>query len=189
MNLCAVDLTSSQIADPHRELSTQQTIDFLSHCEDEYCFPSLDSEFERALTQIEFSSVVEDSLTARSEGTDQPCTSTSVTMAKTIAFSSTSTRAYGSPKGEKAIEVARRGSVPKKTRDNPEWSVKVWADWASSRNNKLLPGEVPFSTDFCELTVSEMNFWLSQFVLEICKKNGKSEYSLPANLWLATPAS
>ena len=37
--------------------------------------------------------------------------------------------------------------------------------WGSSR-------EVPFSTDFCELAVSEMNFWLSQLVLEIYKKNG-----------------
>ena len=48
-------------------------------------------------------------------------------------------------KGGKAIQVARRGSVPKKTWDNTEWSVKVWPDWTSSRNNK------PFSTDFCEL--------------------------------------
>ena len=32
--------------------------------------------------------------------------------------------------------------------------------------------EVPFSTDFCELAVSEMNFWLSQLVLENYKKNG-----------------
>ena len=113
-------------------------------------------------------------------------------MVKTIAFSSMSTRAYGSPKGEKAVEVARRGSVPKKTQDNTEWSVKVWVDWASSRNNKLLPGEVPFSTDFCELTVSEMNFWLSRFVFEVHKNKWRtlsSKYCLPANLWLATPAS
>ena len=113
-------------------------------------------------------------------------------MVKTIAFSSMSTRAYGSPKGEKAVEVARRGSVPKKTQDNTEWSVKVWVDWASSRNNKLLPGEVPFSTDFCELTVSEMNFWLSRFVFEVRKNKWRtlsSKYCLPANLWLATPAS
>ena len=118
MNLCGVDLSSSQIANPHRKLSTQQTVDFLSCFEDEFCFPPLDSEFEQALTQIQYSSVVEDSLIARSEGTDQPWTSTSVTTAKTIAFSSMSTCAYGSPKGEKAVEVARRASVPKRTRDN-----------------------------------------------------------------------
>ena len=60
----------------------------------------------------------------KAQAADQLCTSTSVTMAKTISFSSMSTHAYGSPKGEKAIEVARRGSVPKKTRDNTDWSVK-----------------------------------------------------------------
>ena len=36
-----------------------------------------------------------------------------------------------------------------------------------------MPGEEPFSTTFCELTVSEMNFWLPRFVLEIRKKNGE----------------
>lgn len=94
MKLCGVDLTSSQIADPHHELSLTESLWRW------ILFPPLDSEFEQALTQIEYSAVVEDSLTARSESTNQPCTSTSVTMAKTIAFGSTSTHAYCSPKGD-----------------------------------------------------------------------------------------
>ena len=28
-----------------------------------------------------------------------------------------------------------------------------------------------FSATFCELTVSEMDFWLSRFILEVRKKN------------------
>ena len=39
-------------------------------------------------------------------------------------------------------------------------------------NTRLLLDEEPFSTTFCELTVSEMDFWLSRFVLEVRKKNG-----------------
>ena len=36
---------------------------------------------------------------------------------------------------------------------------------------RLLPDEQPFSTTFTELSVSEMNFWPSRFVLEVCKRN------------------
>ena len=33
-------------------------------------------------------------------------------------------------------------------------------------------GEKPFSRSFCDLAVSEMDFWLSRFVLEVRKANG-----------------
>ena len=51
--------------------------------------------------------------------------------------------------------------------------MKVWTDWAKSRNQKLLPPEQPFSLVLYELTVSEIDFWLSRFVLEVRKKNGE----------------
>ena len=50
--------------------------------------------------------------------------------------------------------------------------MKVWKEWALARNTWLLSDEQPFSTSFCKLTVSEMDFWLSMFILEVHKKNG-----------------
>ena len=79
---------------------------------------------------------------------------------------------YASPKGKAAVQSARGASIPTKTKEQTEWAVKVWKEWALASNTRLLSDEEPFSTTFCELTVSEMDFWLSRFILEVCKKNG-----------------
>ena len=46
--------------------------------------------------------------------------------------------------------------------------------WAQARNLQLLPEEKPFSSTFDELSLTEMDFWLSRFVLEVRKANGDS---------------
>ena len=61
--------------------------------------------------------------------------------------------------------------VQASTKEQPEWAVKVWKEWALARNTRLLSDKEPFSTTFCELTVSEMDFWQSSFILEVRKKN------------------
>ena len=72
---------------------------------------------------------------------------------------------YASPKGREAVQSAS-------TKEQTEWGVKVWKEWAIVGNTRLLSNEDSFSTTYCELTVSEMDFWLSRFVLEVRKKNG-----------------
>ena len=128
-----VQLTSSQIADPFREISTQQTSDFLANFDTDDHFPQLDSEFEQILSQ---------------EDSSIPCGSSAVT---TPSITATASRCYVSPKGEKAVQAAQANSIPAKTRDQTDWVVRVWSDWAISRNTRLPSGEEPFSTDFCEL--------------------------------------
>ena len=44
--------------------------------------------------------------------------------------------------------------------------------WAQARNLKLLQEEQLFSIKFDELSVDEMDFWLSRFVFEVRKANG-----------------
>ena len=74
---------------------------------------------------------------------------------------STSTWKYASPNGNQAVKAARESSIPVKTKNQTDWTVRLWADWAAARNQTLLP-ESPFSCLFCELTVSEIDFWLSR---------------------------
>ena len=81
-------------------------------------------------------------------------------------------RIYASPKVSEAVEAARASSIPVKTQGQTDWAVRVWTDWAISRNLKLLHGENPFSSTFFELTTTEIDFWLSRFVLEVRKSNG-----------------
>lgn len=83
-----------------------------------------------------------------------------------------STRLYGSPKGAKAVQVAIEASIPKKTREQTNWTVRVWSEWAASRNKKLMRGEQLIPANLCDMAVCELDFWLSRFVLEIRKVNG-----------------
>ena len=126
---CRVDLTSSQMLDSSCDLSTQQT-----NFDDESYFPHLDAEFEQILTQVETS--VSRSVTG------------STTVASTTVTSASANRVYASPKGREAVQSARAESIPTKTKEQTEWAVKVWKEWALARNTRLLSDEEPFRSTF-----------------------------------------
>ena len=71
--------------------------------------------------------------------------------------------------------------VPEKTRNQTKWAVKVWTEWATSRNKKLLSDETPFSCEIEKLSAQLINFWLCRFVLEIRRRDG--ERYPPASLY------
>lgn len=73
----------------------------------------------------------------------------------TTTTNSQSVRSFGSPKSESYVNNIRKSSIPDKTRSNTNWAVKVWLDWAESRNKNLLPGEDCFSTMLTELTLTQ----------------------------------
>ena len=165
--VAGVELTCSQIEDPHKELSTQQTTDYLKQFDydEDYSFPKLTDDICGLLTQVD--TLVE--AASQTLGTDD-----SATCSQSIATTSRSpTIPTGSPKRESYVLRIQKSSIPVKTRNNTNWAVKLWTDWAISRNKNLLPGEQPFITLFSDLTLTEMNFWLSRFVLEIRKKNSE----------------
>ena len=49
--------------------------------------------------------------------------------------STSTTRIYSSSKGNEAVNVAKVSSIPVKMRDQTIWTVHIWSDWASDRNN------------------------------------------------------
>ena len=49
----------------------------------------------------------------------------------------------------------------------------TWGKWAIHRNQNLLPGEAHFNCSIEALSVEELAFWLSRFVLEIRREDGK----------------
>ena len=95
--------------------------------------------------------------------------------------SSSTERAYGSPKSQKDIKRSMECGVPEKTRNQTKWAVKVWTEWATSRNKKLLSDEAPFSCEIEKLSAQLINFWLCRFVLEIRRRDG--ERYPPASLY------
>ena len=150
--------------DPSCELSTQQVTGFLANFDGEKYFPHFNAEFEQVLTQVEKS-------TSQYVTASTMCMA-SVIMASTTVTSTSANCVYASPKGKAAVQSARDASISTKTKEQTEWAVKVWKEWALARNTRLLSDKKPFSTTFCELTVSEMDFWLSRFILEVRKENG-----------------
>ena len=123
----------------------KQTTDFLANFNDENYFPHFDADFEQVLTQVETS-------TSQYVTASTMCTA-SVTMASTTVTSTSANRVYASPKGKAAVQSARDASIPTKTKEQTEWAVKVWREWALGRDTRLLFDEEPFSATFCELTV------------------------------------
>ncbi len=127
-----VRLTTSQIANPSRELATQQIADFLAHFDDDCQFPPYDEHFEEVLTQlIEESSenttttttctTLKDPSSALDDGHVDEYTSNLTQTVKTTtsssisAKSSSSAKRFASPKGKKTIELIKRSSIPVKT--------------------------------------------------------------------------
>ena len=80
-------------------------------------------------------------------------------------------------------EIWRREKerIPVKTKRNTAWAVNVYRSWAEHRNNQIetLDDEyssVPVSFDM--MTVKEVDFWLTRFILEARRVDGKP---YPAN--------
>ena len=80
---------------------------------------------------------------------------------------------YGSPKSRAAVDRAMATGVPQKTRGQTKWSVRTWSKWAVHRNNNLLPSETQFNCSIEVLSVNELAFWLSRYVLEVRREDGK----------------
>ena len=77
---------------------------------------------------------------------------------------STSGRSYGLPKSEKAVNTAIASAVPIKTKQQTEWSIRVWEQWARSRNGRLLPGEQLFTLDFGTLELADIYIYIYIFI-------------------------
>ena len=79
---------------------------------------------------------------------------------------------FAQPKTETEIDKAREESIPRKTREDTTYCVRLWETWAESRS--LNTGiRVP---PLAQLDTRELQCWLSRFIHEARKKNGR-EYA------------
>ena len=85
--LCRVDLTCSQVENPYRELSTQQTADFLAGFDEDVLFPRIDDEFEQVLSQYDSASTIQPILTC---ATELPAVTTVTTVVNTTIVTTAS---------------------------------------------------------------------------------------------------
>ena len=78
---------------------------------------------------------------------------------------------FATPKTEEEICNARAKGVPSKTIEDTKYCVNLWNEWKRDRQ-ETLGGSIP---DLTELSRSQLQHWLTRFVLEVRKKDG-SEY-------------
>ena len=80
-------------------------------------------------------------------------------------------RTFAAPKTEEEIRNARAKGVPSKTIEDTKYCVNLWNEWKRYRQ-QTLGDSIP---DLTDLSRSQLQHWLTRFVLEVRKKDG-SEY-------------
>ena len=76
-----------------------------------------------------------------------------------------SSRIFAAPKSEEEIKKARSDGVPKKTKQDTEYCVRLWRQYRISATRVTIP---PLE----EQSRYELQKWLTPFILEVRKKDG-----------------
>ncbi|XP_066288310.1 uncharacterized protein [Branchiostoma lanceolatum] len=87
---------------------------------------------------------------------------------------------FAAPISASAIEEKVQARIPEKTKAATRWGKTVWDCWALSRNSQRTVGDINpqdqyhiVPTSLQTTTAAEMNFWLSRFVFEVRRVDGK----------------
>ncbi|CAC5395894.1 unnamed protein product [Mytilus coruscus] len=66
--------------------------------------------------------------------------------------------------------------IPTKTKQSTSWSMNVWKGWAENRNCNPMTGFEEFTcvpVDPETATIKELDFWLSRFIMETRRQDGR----------------
>src|SRR6056300_330053 len=68
-----------------------------------------------------------------------------------------------------------KNAVPKLTRSVNKWAMKIFTEWQSTRVTKKpeTPKIQGLETNIIEMTAESLNFWLTKFIMEVCKDSGE----------------
>ena len=69
----------------------------------------------------------------------------------------------------------RASALPGNMKASTNWGIRVWSEWAASRDTADVQreGVVPVTTALLEMLSANLAYWMGKFVLEVCKKDGK----------------
>ena len=83
----------------------------------------------------------------------------------------TSGNRFHTLKTDSEVEEARKKAVPKNTDKNTSWAVNIWKEWSAHRC-KVCTSFTKWPTHLLITEPSQLDYWLSKFVLETRKGNG-----------------
>ena len=78
---------------------------------------------------------------------------------------------FATPISDEDIVQRRKSAVPKKTNEDTKYCTKVWEEWCQYRR-EYHHSDIP---TLHHITRTQLQHWLTRFVLEVCKKDG-TEY-------------
>ena len=73
------------------------------------------------------------------------------------------TQKFSPPKTDDKVVDALKAGVPFKTQKDTKWCCSIWEEWRRYRNK---------TTDTLIAPKLQLNYWLSQFILEVYKEEG-----------------
>jgi len=74
------------------------------------------------------------------------------------------------------LQERMKARIPKKNRQANGWFMKIWAEWANARNihaNTKKDPHFPVPLDLSSASLSTLDYWMSRFILEIGRADGK----------------
>ena len=78
---------------------------------------------------------------------------------------------FGALKTEEEILLACKESIPKRTRQDTAYCVRLWNAWSNYRCNTSKVHIPPLT----EMDANALQYWMTRFILEVRKKNGDED--------------
>ena len=82
------------------------------------------------------------------------------------------TERFQNPTSDEAMKTITKGYVPPNTQKNTSWAMTVFNEWRLARNSKCMTEKCPENL-FEEPEIGELNRWVSRFITEVRRKDGK----------------
>ena len=82
----------------------------------------------------------------------------------------TNKRRFAAPVTSNDVQQAEEAAVPKSTRNDTKWCMKLWDLWSSQRPSCSTEAAIPTIT---ALNNDQLQHWLCRFILEVRKENGQ----------------
>ena len=78
---------------------------------------------------------------------------------------------FAEPKSDAEVDQLRHQGISTNTLKGTKWAVNVWCDWTANHWSVCHPLDCPLHLYVC--SNEELNHWLSKFVVEVRRKDGK----------------
>lgn len=85
------------------------------------------------------------------------------------------TERFRSPVTEQEVKAVQKAAVPQNTQKSTNWALSVWKEWSQSRWSRFptQPLQCPGHLYILCYAPAQLDYWLSRFVLEARRKDGK----------------